>query len=117
MRKDGLRRLYPYLKRYKKILLLGFLFVTISNICSTYVPRVVGQTVDYLKEENYNMEDTFARIGLILLLTLGSGLFMYLTRRTIIYSSRYIEYDLRRDLLLSMQSQDIDYFNRNSVDL
>lgn len=108
-----LKRLFPYLKKYRHKLYLGFLVVTISNICSTYVPRVVGGTVDYISGGSYEMSEVMIQIGTILLLVFFSGLFMFFTRRTIIVASREIEYELRRDLLDSVQAQSMNFFHRN----
>jgi ATP-binding cassette subfamily B protein len=109
-----LRRLMPYLRKYRNKIYLGFLFVTISNICSTYVPRLVGQIVDMIQKGNFAMSDIFLLLAYMLLLTLGSGLFMFLTRQTIIVVSRLIEYDLREDYLSKIQSQAMNFYNTNS---
>ncbi|MES2767017.1 MAG: ABC transporter ATP-binding protein, partial [Bacteroidota bacterium] len=50
-------------------------------------------------------------IGGIILLTAGSGLFMFLTRRTIIVASRLIEYDVRNDFLLALERQSLRFFH------
>jgi ATP-binding cassette, subfamily B, multidrug efflux pump len=108
-----INRLFPYLKHYKNHLLFGFIFVTVSNICSTYLPRIVGRTIDMLGKGNFTKEQVLVNIGYLLALTAGSGLFMFLTRRTIIVASRLIEYDLRRDFLLSIEKQSINFFHKN----
>jgi len=110
-----LKRLLPYLAKYKNRLYLGFLFVTISNICSTYLPRVVGRTIDTISHTVFSMEYIYEQIGVMILLTFCSGLFMYLTRQTIIYASRLIEYDMRRDLMEAIMYRTMDFFNRNST--
>ncbi len=111
----SLKRLVEYLKKYKGRIWLGFIFVLISNICSTIIPRFVGEAIDTMSTGDFTMESVMNIIWIIIVLTLGSGLFMFLTRRTIIVASRYIEYDLRRDLLLSIESQPMKFFDRNST--
>ncbi|PKL85543.1 MAG: ABC transporter ATP-binding protein [Ignavibacteriae bacterium HGW-Ignavibacteriae-1] len=108
-----LYRLIPYLKRYKKKLILGLIVVTIANLCATYVPRLVGTTIDMIVDGNYDMNKILLNILYILLLTAFSGYFMFLTRRMIIVASREIEYDLRKDLLNSIQSQSMNFFHKN----
>lgn len=108
-----LKRFLPYLYQYKFKIILGFVFVTISNISSTMIPRVVGTTIDTIKESSFSMEQVITSLLMILGLTLASGLFMFLTRQTIIVVSRYIEYDLRRDFLFSIEKQSMDFFNQN----
>jgi len=108
-----LSRLFPYLKRHKLRLMLGFLFVTISNICSTSIPRFVGSIVDGMQKAQIDQDEVNASIGIILLLTIGSGFFMYLTRKTIIVASRLIEYELRNDLLIALERQSLSFYHKN----
>ncbi|MBL7999106.1 MAG: ABC transporter ATP-binding protein, partial [Candidatus Kapabacteria bacterium] len=51
----------------------------------------------------------------ILLFTIGSGFFMFLTRKTIIVASRKIEYDVRKDFLHSIEQQSASFFTRRST--
>lgn len=111
----NLKNLFPYLKRYKNKIILGFVFVTISNFASTYIPRIVGRTVDEIGKKGFTMEAVLWNVAFILALTVVSGTFMFLTRRTIIVASREIEYDLRSDLIYSMQLQSMNFFHRNST--
>ncbi|MFA5511576.1 MAG: ABC transporter ATP-binding protein [Candidatus Kapaibacterium sp.] len=108
-----LKRLYPYLSKYKHKLILGFFFVTISNLASTYVPRIVGSTIDMISMEQFTMGDVMTEISKILLLVLISGFFMFWTRRTIIVASREIEYDLRNDMFDSIKVQSSSFFHKN----
>lgn len=108
-----LKRFLPYLYQYKFKIIIGFIFVTISNISSTLIPRVVGSTIDTIRQSSFSMEQVSVSLLMIIGLTIGSGLFMFLTRQTIIVVSRYIEYDLRRDFLYSIEKQSMDFFNQN----
>ncbi len=111
----SLTRLFPYLKQHKIRLISGLLFVTISNICSTTVPRFVGSTIDGFNNPNFGMDHVVGNIVYILLLTAGSGFFMFLTRQTVIVASRLIEYDLRNDLLMAVERQDTSFFHKYST--
>lgn len=106
-----LRRLAPYLGRYKLYLIPGLLFVTLSNVCSTSIPRVVGQTIDSLSATSKTSVGIEILITQILLLTIGSGFFMFATRRTIIVMSRRIEEDLRNDFVRSIQRQPQKFYH------
>ncbi|MCX7735331.1 MAG: ABC transporter ATP-binding protein/permease [Candidatus Kapabacteria bacterium] len=108
-----LKRFLPYLYHYRFKIIIGFVFVTISNISSTMIPRVVGTTIDTIKGGSFSMDQVISSLLMILGLTLASGLFMFLTRQTIIVVSRYIEYDLRRDFLYSIENQSMDFFNQH----
>ncbi|MFM8179028.1 MAG: ABC transporter ATP-binding protein [Candidatus Kapaibacterium sp.] len=108
----ALLSLRPYIARYARYILSGLVFVTVSNACSAYYPRVIGATVDLMKQEGFDTSRVMTNIGIVLLLTAGSGLFMFLTRKTIIVASRKVEYDLRRDFLAGLERQDPLYFAR-----
>jgi len=53
--------------------------------------------------------------GLFLVFTLLSGLFLFLTRQTIIVVSRLIEYDLKNDVYTHYQRLDRAFYKRNST--
>lgn len=110
-----LKLLLPYIRKYRHNLIIGFIFVTISNIASAYSPRIIGQTVDLISSGEFEMSEVYLKIGTILGLVLISGIFMMFTRRQIIVASRKIEYDLRDDLFNSFQIQSTGFFNRNST--
>lgn len=111
-----LLRLKPYFIRHKWMFILGFIFVTISNICSTSLPRVVGKTIDSIAQSvgknTFSSTDIALHIGMMFLLTAGSGFFMFLTRKTIIVASRKIEYELRADVLRALERLPLRYFQR-----
>ncbi len=110
-----LRRLFSYLRRHRRKYLLGFLFVTISNICSAAAPYLVGSAIDLLASGLFTGGDIAIRIVGLLFLTAGSGYFMFLTRQQIIVASRQIEYELRNDLLITIQNLPLRYFQRTST--
>jgi ATP-binding cassette subfamily B multidrug efflux pump len=109
-----IKKLLPFIKKYRTRFLMGFLFVVVANLCSTAVPRVVGHSVDLIREEYFQMSDIWLQLFYLFLLTAGSGLFMFLTRNTIIVGSRLIEYDLRKEFLISIESQDMQFFQKRS---
>lgn len=110
-----LRRLFPYFRRYRSRIVWGLIFITISNICSSTIPHIVGMTVDTIQESRYSENDIWLLIARILLLTIGSGLGMFATRRTIIVMSRFVEEDLRNDFLAAIQVQAQNFYHDRST--
>lgn len=106
-----LKRLLPYMRRYRKRIVLGLACITISNVCSTTVPRVVGAAVDTLKEQVIDADRILWLVAQVLLLTIGSGFFMWATRRTIIVVSRLVEEDLRNDFTRALQGQAPSFYH------
>ncbi len=105
-----LRRLLPYLKRYRKMLLVGLVVITLSAVFTNLIPFVISKAIDKIKDHqegssllNYALLTvTFAVI---------SGVFLYLTRQMIIVVSREIENDLRNDFFAHILEQDQQYFH------
>lgn len=105
-----LKRLIPYLKRYKLKLFVGLIVICLSAIFTNFIPFVVSKAIDSIKNSGeYHSLLNYA------LLTLGfaaaSGFFLYLTRQTVIIVSREIENDLRNDFFEHILDQDQQYFH------
>jgi len=117
-----LLRLKPYLLRNKKTLLFGLLTVIGSNIFTVVQPMFLGKAVDELKRgiesHTFVSSDLLMWAGLIVGFSLIAGIFTFLTRQTIIVTSRHIEFDLRNDLLSHLQKMSYSYFqNKPTGDL
>lgn len=110
-----LRRLKPYLSRYRRKLWWGLLLISLSNVCSTTIPHLVGKAVDTLKVNTFTQDQVLWLLAQILLLSIGSGLGLYGTRRTIIVMSRYIEEDLRNDFMSAIQVQSQRFYHDRST--
>jgi ATP-binding cassette subfamily B protein len=105
-----LRRLLPYLKRYRKMLAIGFVVITLSAVFTNLIPFVISKAIDTIKDHAEG-----ASLFNYALLTVGfaivSGFFLYLTRQMIIVVSREIENDLRNDFFAHILEQDQQYFH------
>ncbi len=124
-----LRRLNVYLWRYKYLMIPGLLCALASAIFSLIVPRVVREAVDAvprmvdlhtLYSGTPAAADLFAQFSwtlvlaglLIMGLSLVSGVFSFLMRRTVVVASRHIEYDLRNRLYAHLQALSGDFYGR-----
>lgn len=109
-----LLRLLPYLKRYRKTLLLGLLTVVMSNLFTVAQPFLVGRAVDALKSGLERGELSASHLLgyalLVIAFSLIAGFFTFATRQTIIVISRHVEYDLRNDFLAHLQKLPLSYF-------
>ncbi len=110
----SLSSLNKYFLRYKKKLLLGFLFILISNITSIYIPLFLRDVIDGLST-NISSQAIINYALLITIFAVVSGFFRFLIRQTIIVVSREIEYDLRRDFWSHIQKLPLRYFQNNST--
>lgn len=105
-----LKRLFPYLKRYKKKLIYGFIVITLSAVFTNLIPLVISRAIDEIKNSTgdlYLLNYALLTVGFAAV----SGVFLYLTRQLIIVVSREIENDLRNDFLEHILVQDQQYFH------
>jgi len=116
-----------YFVRYKWRLLLGILFVTISNLFAVLPPVVIRNVIDQVQEniDSYHLVANsvladamrsyiFTLVlwnGLLLLgLALLRGIFMFFMRQTIIVMSRLIEYDQKNEIYDHYQQLDTHFY-------
>ena len=111
---QNLFTLKKYFLRYKTKILLGILFIVISNLLTVYVPIILKNAINDL-QNNVASETLFKYAALIIGVSLIAGVFRYLIRQTIIVVSREIEYDLRNDFWSHIQKLPLRYFQNNST--
>ncbi|PZF72225.1 ABC transporter ATP-binding protein [Taibaiella soli] len=116
-----------YFVRYKWRLLLGILFVTISNLFAVLPPVVIRNVIDQVQAniDSYHLVTNsvladgmrsyiFTLVlwnGLLLLgLALLRGVFMFFMRQTIIVMSRLIEYDQKNEIYDHYQQLDTHFY-------
>ncbi len=105
----ALLRLLPYLKKYKRTLILGLLTVVLSNIFGNFVPLIIGSAIDQLKSSPTSRE-LIEYAALIISLIFLSGFFTFLTRQTIIVTSRKTEFDLVNSFYSHIQKLSYPFF-------
>ncbi len=102
-------RLFPYLKRYRRKIILGTLFIVLGNGIGVLNPRVVQHAIDYLSKD-IEVRQLLLYAGLVVLIALGQGVFRFLMRQTVIVGSRLIENDFRNDLFGHLQKMSARFF-------
>ena len=106
--------LKKYFIRYKKKLILGFIFIILSDVTAVYVPLIMKDSIDAL--QNNANADLLLKYGLMIIgISVISGIFRFMIRQTIIVVSREIEYDLRGDFWAHIQRLPVRYFQNNST--
>ncbi len=107
-----LRPLFPYMRRYHRGYLAGALCVICSNALWILLPQILRNAVNDLTH-HLTRERILIDALLLIALAASKGIFLFLTRWILISISRDIEYDLRNDLLLSLESQSLSYFQEH----
>lgn len=111
---ESLKTLNKYFWRYRAKLLLGILFILLSNLAQIYIPILLKESIDLLKK-NMSKEILLKHALLIVGVALFGGFFRFLIRTTIIIVSREIEYDLRKDFWQHIQKLPTRFFQNNST--
>ena len=118
----NLLHLNKYLKKYKKLLIIGTIFILISNIFALYPAEFVRHSFNNIQESlNQNntskdIRNSLLKYGfLILLFAILKGLFMYFMRQTIIVMSRKIEFDLKNEIYQKYQQLCLSFYKKNNT--
>lgn len=127
-----LKYLNKYLLKYKWHLILGTLFVIISNVFQIVPAQLVRSSLDLVVENirvykslnGVSSQSTFFEVfahgiliyaGLIVLMALLRGLFLYFVRQTLIVMSRLVEYDLKNEIYEHYQALPLSFYRRNNT--
>lgn len=124
--------LNKYLLKYKWHLVLGLVFVIISNAFQILPAPLVRLSID-LVIDNLKMyhsfdktslqEEFFSNIAwqifilaiLTLAMALLRGLFLYFVRQTLIVMSRLVEYDLKNEIFEHYETLPLSFYRRNNT--
>ncbi|MEO1052902.1 MAG: ABC transporter ATP-binding protein [Bacteroidota bacterium] len=124
--------LNKYFYKYKFHLLLGLIFIIISNIFQIIPAQMVRHAFDIVVDNLHiyrsfqslsiqdNMYEIFATSiliygALILLMALLRGVFLFMVRQTIIVMSRLVEFDLKNEIYSHYQSLPLSFYRKNNT--
>ena len=127
-----LKYLNKYLSKYKWHIILGTIFIIISNIFQIVPAQLVRHAIDLVVdnirvyrsfEGTDSQKDFFAVFafgivmyaGLILLMAFLRGVFLYFVRQTLIVMSRLIEFDLKNEIFEHYQTLPLGFYRRNNT--
>ena len=123
----ALLHLNKYFWNYRYRLILGLIFILISNIFGLYPPIYIGEVFniisDAFNETPYSDNQVQSLIKnqltyyvfLVLAFAMCKGLFMFFMRQTIIVMSRMIEYDLKNEIYNHYQKLSLSFYKRNKT--
>lgn len=123
---ESLLHLNKYFWKYRLRLILGLIFIFISNIFGLYPPIYIGEVFNIISDalNNTNYDNQFQNliktqlsyyVCLVLAFAVFKGLFMFFMRQTIIVMSRMIEYDLKNDIYNHYQKLSLSFYKRNKI--
>ena len=130
-----LKRLNALFIKYKTHLILGIVFITLSNSFSVFIPHFTGLAIDTIQEnasvytmlKGAHFDGYYGKIFLQSILLIGclilvsallKGFFLFLTRQTIIVMSRHMEFDMKNEIFAHYQKLPISFYrSHNTGDL
>lgn len=128
----SLRHLNKYFYKYRYRLILGMLFVILSNLFMPFQGKLVSIAVDLLVD-NLGVYASFKQTALeemviahilfvvflcallIAAAALIRGFFMYLMRQFIIVMSRHIEFDLKNEVFNHYQLLSLSFYRKSNT--
>jgi ATP-binding cassette subfamily B protein len=136
-----LKAVNKYFWKYRWLLILGILFIVISNYFAILAPQVTGYVFEVVQRslgvkatvgynagydwlvnwfigfaESYKTISVVALCGItILVLALIRGIFMFLMRQTIIVMSRHIEYDQKNEVFQHYLKLDTNFYKTHNT--
>ena len=141
----SLQYLNKYLWKYRYRLILGVVFIAISNVFAIYPPQIVSEAIDAVanSEEIQQVagdEDLPKKLdatkktlltpyikdltlkskliffaGLVLVMALLKGVFTFFMRQTIIVMSRLVEYNLKNEIYEHYQALSMSFYKKNNT--
>lgn len=113
----AVKRLLPYVNRYRRAFVIGLVCVVSTTAFQLLAPWVLKYAIDDLTHA-VTERKLLVYGGLLVGISLLRGLFLFLMRRIIIGASRDIEYDIRNDFFARLEQQPLGYYQeRRTGDL
>ncbi|ASQ90076.1 ABC transporter [Prosthecochloris sp. GSB1] len=110
----NLLSLRKYLRKYRRKLLYGFFCIIVTNVFAVYAPRFIGDAIDVMGRD-FLMSEILDNVGLYILFSALSGVFLFFVRQNIIVASRDIEFDLKNDYYAHLQTLSRSFYDRTST--
>ncbi|MFV0530872.1 MAG: ABC transporter ATP-binding protein [Flavobacteriales bacterium] len=115
--------LNPYISKYKRYYLMGFLFILLKNILSIVPVPYIGKAINEIEKSlNYTGDDDAVFLkkmllygGIIILAPIASGVFQFLMRQTIVVASRKIEFDLKNEIFKHYEILSQTFYKKNKT--
>ena len=117
----SLRYINKYFIKYKWRFLLGILFTIVSNYFGVQLPAFFSSAIDQFQQQIKNNQPTdylwlaFELGAIYMGFSLLKGFFLFLMRQTIIVMSRYIEFDLKKEIYGQYQALDQSFYKQNAT--
>lgn len=116
-RRGTILRLGTYMLRYKLWLLLALGMTVAGNLLALVGPMLSGYAIDAIEPGagGVDFERVFYYAGLMLIFYVGSSLLSYALAVLMIYISRRVVYQMRRDVFEHLMELPVEYFDTHQT--
>jgi ATP-binding cassette subfamily B protein len=104
--------LFAYMRRYRWGYLWGTLSCIATNAVAVQFPQILGWAIDRLQKNTATHQSILLFAGLLILIAVVKGVFLYSQRWILIGISREIEFDIRNDLFRHLERQDSGFYQK-----
>ena len=128
----ALSHINQYFWKYKSLLILGILFTILSNFFGVFPAQLVRYALDLVTEtidiyflfKGFTLQKAFYEIfgftlffygGLIILMAILKGVFLFLVRQTLIVMSRHIEFELKNEIYTHYQTLPLSFYRQQNT--
>ncbi|MHA8065606.1 ABC transporter ATP-binding protein [Aquirufa sp. ROCK2-A2] len=128
----ALAHLNKFFWKYKWLLFLGILFTFCSNFFGVVPAQLIRFALDlvtdtinvYFLFKGFEMQSAFYEVfattlffygGLIVVMALIKGVFLFLVRQTLIVMSRHIEYELKNEIYEHYQTLPLSFYRKQNT--
>jgi ATP-binding cassette subfamily B protein len=109
--RDAFRLAWPYLRRYRRGLLLGGAALIVKDLLGALIPLAMKRGIDSLTAGE-PLAHLYWACASLLALSLTKGFFQYRMRVILVGISRDVEYDIRNDLFQRLVTLSWDFYAR-----
>lgn len=116
-RRGTILRLGTYMLRYKLWLLLALGMTVAGNLLALVGPMLSGYAIDAIEPGagGVDFERVFYYAGLMMIFYVGSSLLSYALAVLMIYISRRVVYQMRRDVFEHLMELPVEYFDTHQT--
>lgn len=107
--------IFLFIRKHKFSYLIGILFILTSSYIQTLFPKVLGQVIDILKSENFDLGLVKINIILILLIAIGTFISTSTWRNLVIGNGRKLECHLREVLFNHLQTLSSEFYSKRKT--
>jgi ATP-binding cassette subfamily B multidrug efflux pump len=111
----GKNIIMEFIKKHRISYIIGILFMLLTAYIQSFFPRVLGNTIDILKTDNFTFNLVKIKIIYILLIAIGTFISTYAWRNLIVVNARNLECHLRERLYSQFQKLSPEFYNKRKT--